>query len=399
MADTTNIALRDSMVRHQIQLQRFAAGVTKQITDILNAVEDELAAEVRAILGATAGLAALADVRRMNALLNSLTTMRQSTIDELSSTWTSQLEALAVAEPNFLAHQLDTTSPVILDLALPAIETLRAMVGTSPFEGQTLAEWAQSLAADDIRRMESQIRLGMTAGEDSATIARRLVGSADTLGGDGSFQITRNQAKAITRTAVNHISNRARVAMTDLNGDVIGKEVFTAVLDDRTTIICGDEDGNEYDVGEGPIPPLHWNCRSMRVPTLDGTVLGNRPVKNATEQEVDRAFAAANDIPVSKRANLPRGYKGKYDEFSRKYINDRTGTVPATTTYTDWLKSQSDQFQNDILGATKGQLFRDGGLTLSKFIAADGSELNLSELAAKQASAFRAAGLDPGDFK
>jgi SPP1 gp7 family putative phage head morphogenesis protein len=402
MADdqTANVALRDSMVRHQIQLQRFSAGVTKQIHGVLNDTEDALVAMVKEKLADSEGLATPSDVRRLNDLLKSLTTLRETTFDQLDSVWNEQLTALATAEPSFIAHQLDTTSPVVLDLALPAIEMLKSLVSDSPFEGRTLSEWASTLADSDIARMESQIRLGMTAGEDTATIARRLVGSAKLKGLDGVAEITRRNAQAITRTAVNHIANKARAATMALNTEVVAQEVFTAVLDERTTMICASEDGNIYAVNEGPQPPLHWNCRSLRVPSLDGTLIGNRPAKATTTQQVERDFAKANnlDSPTS-RDDLPRGLKGKYDTFSRNAINDATGQVPAATNYQDWLTTQSSTFQDDILGATKGQLFRDGGLTLSKFVAADGSELTLSQLATKQSAAFRAAGLDPGDFK
>ena len=62
-------------------------------------------------------------------------------------------------------------------------------------------------------------------------------------------------------------------------------------------------------------------------------------------------------------------------------------------TYQDWLKKQTVERQDDILGKTKGQLFRKGGLTLDRFIDRNGRELNLAELRAKNAAAFAKAGL------
>lgn len=400
MADqpTANVALRDAMVRHQIQLQRFASGLANKIRDVLNASEEDIASMIRDRLAKSAGLDSPADVRRLNTLLTMLTNLRQTTFDQADEVWKEQLTALATAEPNFMAQQLNTTSPAVLDMALPALSQLKAIVTSQPFEGATLKEWSSQLAKDDVRRMTNQIRLGMTAGEDSATIARRIVGSARLLGKDGVTEITRRNAEAISRTAVNFIANRARRAFILQNKELFEIEQFLAVLDSRTTPLCRSLDGEQYEVGDGPIPPLHWNCRSTRVPVLDGEVIGNRPARAFTQKQLLREFGKANGISASSRDALPRGMKGKFDAFAAIRMRELTGTVPAATTYQEWLKSQPAQFQDDILGLTKGKLFRAGNLTLDKFVSRTGDELTLAELAQKQAQAFRAAGLDPGDF-
>jgi hypothetical protein len=69
------------------------------------------------------------------------------------------------------------------------------------------------------------------------------------------------------------------------------------------------------------------------------------------------------------------------------------GQVPDSLTYSDWLRKQSIARQDDILGVTKAKLFRDGGLDLPKFISKQGHEYTLDELRARDASAFKDAGL------
>lgn len=397
---TANTALRDAMVRHQIQLQRFSANVTNKVHALLNASEQDLADMIRNRLLTAAGLDTPADVKRLQTLLGMIENLRNTTWATVDSEWKNQLTALATAEPSFLANQLDTTSPAVLDLALPAITQLKALVTAQPFEGATLKEWSSKLRSDDKVRIESQIRLGMMAGEDSATIARRIVGSARLLGADGVTEITRRNADAISRTAVNFISNQARRAFINSNKDLFSQEMYLATLDSRTTPLCRSLDGDLFEVGKGPIPPLHWNCRSTRVPVLDGKVIGQRPARAFTEQQMLREFAEKKGIkPVPKsRKDLPHGTKGEYDEFARAYMNAHTGQVPASMNYQDWLKTQSASFQDDILGKAKGKLFRDGGLDLKKFVNRNGDEITLADLAKKQAEAFRAAGFDPGDF-
>lgn len=56
--------------------------------------------------------------------------------------------------------------------------------------------------------------------------------------------------------------------------------------------------------------------------------------------------------------------------------------------YSDWLKRQPEAVQNDILGATKAQLFRDGKLTLDRFVDSKGRVLTLEELKRRDGAAF-----------
>ena len=63
------------------------------------------------------------------------------------------------------------------------------------------------------------------------------------------------------------------------------------------------------------------------------------------------------------------------------------GQVSADFTYGDWLKRQPIEVQDDILGVTKGRLFRKGGLSMGRFIDRKGQELTLDQLRAKEADA------------
>lgn len=398
---TANTALRDSMVRHQVQLQRYAQGVIAKVHQVLNDSEEDLASIIRSRLANSQGLDTPADVRRLTTLLQMIENLRTTTWAKADDVWNSELNALAATEPGFMAHQLQTTSPVVLEIALPALSQLKNIVKSQPFEGATLREWSRSLELDDLRRIEGQIRLGMVAGEGSDQIARRIVGSARLRGLDGMTEISRRQAAAISRTAVNFIANQARNEFINANKQYFEQEMFHATLDSRTTPICRSLDGKVYDVGKGPKPPLHFNCRSTRVPVMNGEIIGNRPFKASTEQQLLREWAAREDLDKvpGSRGDLAHGSKGAFDAWARGRVRELTGQTPAHVNYQQWLSSQSAEFQDDILGKTKGKLFRDGGLTLDKFVSAAGEELNLSELAVKQADAFRAAGLDPGEFR
>jgi len=95
---------------------------------------------------------------------------------------------------------------------------------------------------------------------------------------------------------------------------------------------------------------------------------------------------------------LPHGTKGAFDEFARRRVRQLIGQVPAKTTYLDFLRRQPAAIQDDILGRTRGRLFRTGRLDLKSFVDRTGAEIPLDQLAKMHAGAFRAAGLDPVEF-
>lgn len=397
---TANEQLYDAILRHQTYLLRYSGTVRNRAFAILAETEEDIARRIRDRLANNEGLTTPVEVRRMQSLVAAVQKIRSGAWDAMTAWWTEEMTALSYQEPIVMTGIVATAAPVLVSTVLPSEQLLKSIVLSRPFEGRILKEWAVTMQAEDLRRIQSAIQLGMVAGESGTAIARRVVGTGALNGADGVMEMTRRQVAAITRTAVQHVANNARDLYFQENADILENEQFVATLDSRTTAVCRAYDGKIYPVGKGPRPPLHFQCRSLRIASLDGVTLGFRPAKASTEKQLLREFTASRGLgKVTSRANLPRGTKGDYDAFSRSRVRELTGRVPAATTYQAWLKRQSNQFQEDTLGVTKAKLFRSGGLTLDKFVAANGTELTLSELATKHASAFRAAGLDPQDFR
>jgi SPP1 gp7 family putative phage head morphogenesis protein len=396
---TINEDLLDALVRHQIYLLRFSGSLRNKIIKLLNETEDDLEAEIRRRLARSAEGATSANLKRAELLVAAIKKLRLKAWSQVTDTWVEELTDLAKQEPAFLAGLYKTLAPVTLDLLLPTAETLAALVRARPFQGRVLREWAKSVAAADIRRIEDQIKIGLVQGQTPAELARRVVGTGVLGGSDGVTATTRRNVEAITRTAVNAYSNAAKREFYKANAGLFDEELYVATLDERTTRICSSLDGERFPVGKGPIPPLHFNCRSLRVALFDGQVLGSRPMKSITERETVREYQRANGLAVTgRRADLPRGHKGTYDSYARGRIREMTGQVPASTTYQEFLSRQSRSFQDDVLGPTRARLFRTGRLDLKKFVNRAGDELTLAELARKHADVFRQAGLDPEDF-
>lgn len=400
MAKTANEELFDALVRHQTFLLRYSGYVRNRLTTILNETEEDIARRIRDKLRDNAGLTTPIEWRRLQSLQATLEAIRQGAWDKAAQFLTEEMTNLSYQEPISMQSMLALSAPVVVETVLPSARMLKSIALSRPFEGRILKGWAETMAADDIRRIHNAIQTGMVAGEGSATIAKRVVGTGPLKGADGITEITRRQVQAITRTAVQHVANSARNEFMQDNADIITAEQFVATLDSRTTPICRSLDGKVFELGKGPRPPLHYSCRSLRIAAIDGTLAGDRPAKPVTQKMLVREYADKNKLgDISDRDSLPRGTKGDFDKWSRGRIRELVGPIPASTNYGDWLRRQSNEFQNDTLGIAKAKLFREGGLTLDKFVNMNGDELTLKQLAVKEADAFRAAGLDLGKYK
>ena len=58
--------------------------------------------------------------------------------------------------------------------------------------------------------------------------------------------------------------------------------------------------------------------------------------------------------------------------------------VPERTTYAQWLKKQPAAVQDEVLGKTRGKLFRSGKVTIDRMIDPRLRPLTLAELAERE---------------
>jgi SPP1 gp7 family putative phage head morphogenesis protein len=393
-----NQAIQDRVIVHQVELLRYSQAVRDEIWQLLDASEADIRAAILRYDGA--GLDTPAGLRELERLLEKIRESRERAFRGVRAYWLAEMTSFAKSEPLFLTNIVAELLPVEVTFKLPPADVLAEIATSRPFEGRTLPQWFDKLEQDDQGRLEAQIKIGLAQNEHPNQIARRIVGTVRKKGADGIAQVTRRDAAAISRTVSSGIANEGRRELILANEDIVQEEVFVATLDSRTTPICQSLDGNRYKPGEGPRLPLHFGERSTYAPVIDGELIGARPLKPTTEQSLIREYARENGLDgrLRRRASLPRGHKGKFDAFARARVRELVGTTPAKTTYADSLARQSAAVQDDILGATRGALFRRGGLTLDKFVEPTGRRLSLAELAARYEGAFERANLNPSDF-
>lgn len=371
---TANERIRDALVRRQIRLIRVAEGLSNRLLRMLAKTDRDIQQDLTARLQSMAadrvtfGSTTTERLRRMQAGLRRIT---DPTFADMRSALRSELLQLAVMEAGYVATTITGALPVIVSLELPTLAAIRSAVLTRPFEGHVLREWIGRIEAGDRRRITEAVRIGLLRGETADQVTRRVVGSARLQRKDGVRELTRQGVRSLVHTALNHATNQASQELYRVNKALISEELYLATLDSRTTPVCRAFDGQRFPTGTGPIPPLHFNCRSRRVPIVNGALAGTRPA-NATT------------------AKLLEGTRGAE---RKALVKQLVGEVPAQQNYSQFLKAQTKDFQEEVLGVTKARLFRQGGLPLEKFINTAGKELTLDQLRRLEPDAFKRAGL------
>lgn len=328
---SSNQALIDALTLRQIFIERYSKGEAARLVQHLI----ELSARLQAVVGSQY------DTMRAVALATQAQQITQVLLDEYGEDLYKGLEDFAEAEAEF-ARQAIVTATAAEAVSPGSLRQIQAAITKKPMKlisGKktleiTIDQAAKQFSTNKARQVAQIIRDGATVGRTSQEVVREILNLVEAR--------TPAQAASLVRTSTNHIGNIARNATYEANDDVVDGWEFVATLDSRTSITCASLDGNKYKIGEGPQLPLHWGERSVAAPTI------NPEYNLGSAIEGERASA---DGPVS-----------------------------AQTTYGGWLKRQSAEVQDEVLGVERAKLFRSGKLSIGKFTDDTGRIYTLEEL-------------------
>lgn len=421
---TANEVLFDRAVRHQIDVRRYTNTELRRVAAYLERADARTAEMVRSMLpkiGVKAGVKIVPEIdmteaqkRRYLQLLADIRELRQAAISEMRKRFNKDSVELVKVEADFEASLLNMSIPIAeVSAATVSAAQVRSVVFQQPFRGKVLKKWMDELAVKDRQVVDATIRNGFVEGQTTDDMVRALVGTRSAGYANGATALTRRSAAGIVRTATNAFATGAREEVWKANSDIIVGMRWTSILDGRTTDICMGRDGKLAPVGEGtppqgtPLldppgarPPAHFNCRSMMVPVLDyENVAGERPfitdTRNRRQREVDFRADAKRKAGAEKWKGLSRSERNDLIKKQRKQWSlENIGRVPAKMTYQTWLKRQPAKFQDEVLGKTKGALFRRGKLRLDQFTDRAGNSLTLKQLKSRYPDAFEEANIE-----
>lgn len=347
-----NDKLADLQVQHALHLLRYGNGVNRDIQKLLAGLERDvtalLAQRIATIeerghdLGPTV-------TKRLNQTLDEIRAINGSVYGKVEAELTDQLEKLAKTEIKYGADALKKSTGIKTSAAVASPERLRAIVTERPIQGKLLSSFVKGAEAGTLDRVEGVIRSGMATGQTVDQMVRSIRGTKAANYADGLMATSRRSVEAIVRTSVTHVANQAQMESFKRNSNIIRGWQFVATLDSRTTLICAAHDSEIYPLGEGPMPPLHPNCRS----TITAVT------KSFDEMGLDR-----KDYTADQRASLD-------------------GQITNPGNFEKWLKGKDEAFQNGLLGKTRADLWRDGKFSLSDFVKDRNTVISLDELTAK----------------
>lgn len=356
MAIPVNDALLHAAIDHSIDQARYSSGVIRRIIAILNKADSHL------FLRLTDALEQMPpdmfSVQRLESLLAEVRDLNARAYATIRQNLESELADLVRYEIGYQQQLFAHVLPVQVGFASVSVETAYVAAMARPFQGRLLSEWAAGIESDRMARIRDTIRIGFVEGQTVADMVRQLRGTQARGFEDGIIQIDRRNAESIVRTAVSHTANFARQRFYEGNSGLIKGLRWVATLDGRTSPICRARDGKVFPVNSGPRPPAHWGCRSTTAPVL----------KSWRELGIDMA-----EMPQSTRASMD-------------------GQVPGDMNYGQWLGKQSAARQDEILGVSRGKLFREG-MGVDRFVDNKGRTLTIDELRRKDAETFRKAGI------
>jgi hypothetical protein len=306
------------------------------------------------------------------------------------------------------------TVEIRIGVGLPTENYLNKLASDVLIQGSPAKNWWLRQAQDTQFKLANEIRIGAAQGETNAQIIKRIVGqdatvrpataaekaaAADTSakagkpGADGKasepgkpaapdvakpaakaapdvvvepgtpgvMPLARKNAAAIVQTSVATVAAEARRATFQANRDITNGIIQISTLDGNTSLTCVAYSGAQWDNDYEPINgndlpynggvPRHWGCRSS-----EASIMKTLREMGIDMDEPDPGMRASSDGPIS-----------------------------AKTTFADFLKLKGADYQNEVLGPGRAELFRQGKLGPRDLVSAAGQPLKLSDLRAKYA--------------
>ena len=262
---------------------------------------------------------------------------------------------------------------------------LEALGSDLLIRGQVQKKWWRRQNLNLQKRYQDALSLGLINNESNDELLDRILGREtgksriveDGLGRrtavpirkGGVMQASRREALALIRTSVQTVSNHVR--LESFKGlDVVKGMEAVVVLDGRTTHLCISRSRLAWDLEGKPIghrqrwpgyPPWHWQCRTTLVPITKTFEELASPEKQRIGRLADRQNADMKRVQASMN-----------------------GPVSSDLTYEAWLKTQSSEFQKQVLGAGKYRLWKNGKLkSLRQLLNQEGNPLSVRELQAR----------------
>lgn len=357
---SVNEQLQDAAISHAIDLQRYSTGVVRRLMALLNRSDADLFAQIQSALERLP--AESFTVERLDMLLADVRRINEAAYLQLRHGLEGELKDLVAYESNYQMQLFQSTLPVQVSVATVNVEQVYSAAMSRPFQvskdgAVPLKEYLAGIEAGRAAKIRDALRLGYIEGQTISQMVQAIRGTRARGYEDGLMNESRRHVEGMVRTATNHVANHTRQRFYEENQSLIKGWMFVATLDSRVSITCASLSGKTFPIGQGPQPPRHINCRSSSVPIL----------RSWREMNIDM-----DELPPSFRASMD-------------------GMVPEDLTFTKWLRGKNAAVQDEVLGPTRGKLFRSNQIEVDRFTDNKGRVYDLETLKKKDAAMFEKA--------
>ena len=340
---STNDKIEDAVTRHQVFIMRYSQGRERLADDyvekLIEAVTERLGADIATVSPA-----------RLDQIIAEVAEEIKSQSEEYEKSVVDEMLEFIGYESEFNVNLLESAATAVAVTA-PALAILQAAMllrrmPLEPDRSYTINEALQEYSGRKSRQIVQTIRDGVTLGQTSEEITSNI---------KNLTKLQQRQAATLARTVTNYASVQAREVVMRENPDITNSYRWIATLDGRTSLICASRDQQIFkESNESPKPPAHFNCRSTIAPILEG------------------------DSP---------------DQFRAALGDSGAQQVSKSTRYETWLRRQSRAFQTEVLGVTRAKLFREGRISIGRFVDAQGATLTLDQLRKLEPMVFEDLGI------
>ena len=356
---TVNDKVLDAITGHSVDLTRLEASLQAGVLKQLKVLERDLIKKLK-----NASLEANSiplQRKRMQVLLSQTKkTIKEAYVKIDAKEATNLTSVAGIAETQAVAAINGSIKAQVLSVGM-SDQMLGSIASNTLIQGAPSREWWSGQATSLQSGFKNIIRQSMLSGETTSNIVNLVRGTEALRFKDGLMQTARNKAEALVRTSVQVVANEARMSTYESNRDVVKYIEWVSTLDSRTSSTCQSLDGSKWTVGTFepvgsnkqtfPGPTAHWNCRSTQVPVL----------KSWEELGSKRKFS---EVPESTRSSMD-------------------GQVSSKISYEDWLKTKGEEFQKEVLGPGKFELWKAKKIGFKDLTNAMGNPLNVAQLKLK----------------
>lgn len=340
--------LQDSILRQALELERLAASDQDEALRIM----EELERDLRALLDR----ADLTNARRreINAILKSANEVIEQRYAGIAGVVDTR-EIIAM-----VSQQTVNVVSLLGEALAPTPERLASLAKEVLIDGAPSSAWWSKQAEDLQFKFARTVREGVIDGATNEQIVARVLGRGDEV---GIMDTARRNVRTLVHSSIMTAANQARLETFKKNAKFTSGIRWLATLDGLTCPTCIALDGRAWDLEGNPIdqegepmqfqlPPAHFSCR-----------------------------CAASPIPASLDEAF--GVSGIDAIFARDQVRATRGGPTAATTFSEFLRRQSPEFVEEMLGPGRAALWQQGKITLRDLVSGSGRGLTLDQIRAR----------------